>query len=411
MDYIAAHRSEDRYRRRRARPDPCDVGALLRVQWAYWLGIYPQARRELVAWELRARRMPHGVLREHALRKLASERLNAEGAALFAVLAPRRQRRRVVRLLVAYQVLYDFLDAVNEDPRWAELQSGLRLHRALTDAVRPDRSASEYYMDCPGFPDTADGGYLRALTQVCRRIVRTLPAASRNRHLLEHAAQRCAEAQSHNHAILVSGESQLIDWSVDRAGDRSDRPWWELAAGGVSSLAIHALLASVADPASTSEDAIKIDAAYFPAVCSLSTLLDSLADYHSDAGTANHSFIARYRDGDHAAERLVAIAAEAADRIKPLDNSRAHAIILAGIVGYYLSSPSVQKGFPAAAAQRLTRYIGPIATPMLAAMRARRELHSRGRRAAVSSHATRSSLGSKAAATPVAPAAPARARR
>jgi tetraprenyl-beta-curcumene synthase len=368
VDY--AHPSQARYRRRRAPPDPRDAIAMLRVQGAYWLSIYPQARRELGAWERRARSIPHGRLREHALGKVTTERLNAEGAALFAVLAPRGQRRRVVRLLVAYQVLYDFLDAVNEDPGWAELQSGLQLHQALTDAVRPDRRPSEYYLRHPELGDTADGGYLRALTQVCRRAVGALPAAARSALVLEHATERCAEAQSYNHAMLVSGESRLVDWSLAQAVEHSDQSWWELAAGGVSSLAIHALLASAADPASTTEDAVKLDAAYFPAVCALSTLLDSLADYYRDAGTANHSFIARYRD--HAAERLVAIAAEAADRIKTVRDSRTHAIILAGIVAYYLSSSSVQEGFPAAARESLMRYIGPLAVPMYTAMRVRR---------------------------------------
>jgi tetraprenyl-beta-curcumene synthase len=234
---------------------------------------------------------------------------------------------------------------------------------------------SDYYPHHPGLRDTEDGGYLRTLTQLCRRVVRTLPAAARSGHVLECATERCAQAQSHNHAMLVSGESGLIDWSAGRAGDHSDHPWWELAAGGVSSLGIHALLACAADPTSTVEDAVNLDAAYFPAICALSTLLDSLADYYRDAATANHSFIARYRDGDHAAERLVAIATEAADRIKPLRNSRTHAIILAGIVAYYLSSPSVQEGFPATARESLVRYIGPLEAPMHAAMRARRYVH------------------------------------
>jgi tetraprenyl-beta-curcumene synthase len=407
VDYRPPHSSRSRYGRRRAPPDPHDAIALVRVQGVYWLSIYPQARRELDAWRHVARTIPDAGLREHALGKLAREGLNAEGAALFAVLAPRTRRRHMVRLLVAYQVLYDFLDAVNEDPRWAELQSGLRLHRALTDAVRPDRATSDYYVDCPGLRGTADGGYSRALTQMCRRVVRTLPAASRNGHLLEQAAERCAEAQSHNHAMPLSGESQLIEWSVGSARDPSGRPWWELAAAGVSSLAIHAQLASAADPANTPEDAILLDAAYFPSICALSTLLDSLADYYRDAGTANHSFIARYRDVDHAAERLVAIGAEAADRIKPLRNSRAHAIILAGIVAYYLSSPSVEKGFPAAAAERLTRYIGPLAQPMRAAMRARRRMQTRSTRTPT---AKRSGL-EEMPATPEAQALPERARR
>jgi tetraprenyl-beta-curcumene synthase len=353
-----------------AAPDPRDALACLHVETAYWLRIYPRARRELAGWEELARGIPDGTLRQHALGKLSGEGLNAEAAAVFAVLAPRTRRRRVLRLTVAYQVLYDFLDAVNEDPAYADLETGLQLHRALIDAVVPDRRFVANSQRVPR--DCADGGYTRALRDVCRRLVRSLPGTACCADVLARSARRCAEAQSHNHAIATSGEAPLIEWSLAQAAGRSDGPWWELAAGGVSSLAVHALLASAADPASTRRDALEVDAAYFPSICALSTLLDSLADYYRDADTPSHSFIARYRSADHAAERLVAIAAESAEGIKRLRKSRLHATILAGIVAYYLSSPSVDEGFPAAAAESLVRHVGPLVVPMRAIMRARR---------------------------------------
>jgi hypothetical protein len=74
------------------------------VGLVYWLRIYPQVRRELAAWEHRAGRIPDPVLRNQARGKLTGERLNPEAAALFAVLAARAQRRRLVSLIVAYQV-------------------------------------------------------------------------------------------------------------------------------------------------------------------------------------------------------------------------------------------------------------------------------------------------------------------
>jgi tetraprenyl-beta-curcumene synthase len=342
------------------------------VGLVYWLGIYPQVRRELAGWEHRAGRIPDPVLRDQALGKLSGERLNPEAAALFAVLAPRAQRRRVVRLIVAYQVLYDYLDAVNEEPSCAELRNGLQLHRALTEAVSADLPISNYYLH---HPRHQDGGYTRALTEACRRIVPTLPSVARNVPVLADATDRCAQAQSRNHAILASGEAQLIAWSLAQAPGRSDYLWWELAAGGISCLGIHALLASAADPKANAKDAAQLDAAYFPSICAVSALLDSLADYHSDAGTSNHSFIAHYRDSAHAAERLVAIAADAAERTNRLRHSRRHAVILAGITSYYLSSPSARAGFPAPVAEALIRSVGSLATPMRAAMRARRYVH------------------------------------
>jgi len=383
-----------------------DALALLRVGTAYWLGIYPQARRELMAWERRARRIPDSMLRGHALGQLSGERLNPEAAALFAVLAPRAQRRRVVKLIVAYQVLYDYLDAVNEEPSLAELRRGLQLHRALTDAVLPDRPTGDYYLHHRELRGSGDGGYVSALVEACRRVVRALPAVGRGLPVLVRATERCGQAQSHNHAILVCGRSQLVEWSLAQAPDGGDYLWWELAAGGISCLGIHALLASAANASTGAQDAPAIDAAYFPAICALSSLLDSLADYHRDAGTTNHSFISHYRDGDEAAERLVAITADAAERIEPLPNSRLHAVILAGIASYYLSCPSVREGFPAAPAERLARHLGAMATPMRAAMRVRRRAHAKAAAASARTPSTqaqaleRPTLGAPAARAP-----------
>jgi tetraprenyl-beta-curcumene synthase len=354
-----------------------DLLTLVRVGVVYWLGIYPYVRRELASWDQRARRIPNQMLRRHATNQLAGERLNPEAAALFSVLAPRGSRRRVARLIVAYQVLYDYLDAVNEEPSLAELPCGLQLHRALTDAVLPDRAMSDYYAQHPELRGGADGGYMHGLTDACRRVVRTLPAARRSARVLANASQRCGEAQSYNHATLARDQAPLIEWSLAQAPDRCDYLWWELAAGGISCLGIHALLASAADPASNARDAASIDAAYFPAICALSSLLDSLADYHEDAGTSNHNFVLHYRDGAQAAERLATIFTDAAERVKPLRNRRLHAIILVGIASYYLSSPSLADDFPAAVAECLRRHVGALGSPMRAALRVRRRLRSK----------------------------------
>jgi tetraprenyl-beta-curcumene synthase len=374
MEYPRVHRSHGSHPRRAGPPSPRDALALLGLGVVYWLRIYPQSRRELARWEHRARTIPDRVLREQALGKLTGERLNPEAAALFAVLAPRAQRRRVVTLIVAYQVLYDYLDALNEGADSTELKNGLQLHRALTEAVVPDLPMSDYYRH---HPRHRDGGYMRALTEMCRCVVRTLPSLGCGAQVLARATERCAQAQSHNHAIVVWGESRLIAWSHTQASGRGDYLWWELAAGGISCLGIHALLASAADAATVERDSLGVDAAYFPPICALSALLDSLADYHSDADTANHRFVSHYRDGGHAAERLTAIAADAREGVKRLRHSRRHAIILAGISSYYLSSRSVEEGFPAAAAQSLIRSAGPLALPMRAVMRLRRRLHAR----------------------------------
>lgn len=366
---------------------------LLAVSAAYWIEINPQVRRELVAWEKCARRITDPVLREHALAKLSDERLNPEAAALFAVLAPRSQRRRVVSLLVAFQILYDYLDAINEEADGAELRDGLQLHRALTEAVLPERSLSDYYLH---HPRKEDARYLDALTRTCQSIAVSLPSIGECEDALARATVRCGAAQSHNHAAVLHGESPLVSWSLAQAGGRDQYLWWELAAGGIACLGVHALLACAANPRSSERDADEVDAAYFPSICALSALLDSLADYHRDGDAATHNFIAHYRDSGQAAQRLVAIASDAARGIERLPRARRHALILAGICAYYLSNDSVHEGFPAPAAESLMRHAGWVAMPLLVMMRARRRLRA---------------SGPSVPPTPEAPASPARAKR
>src|SRR5215203_6043755 len=82
----------------------------------YWLTVFPQARRELARWRRIAEAIPDDELRGLALTTLEEESGLAEGAAIFATLAPRRHRDALVRLLVAWQVAYDFLDTLDERP-------------------------------------------------------------------------------------------------------------------------------------------------------------------------------------------------------------------------------------------------------------------------------------------------------
>ncbi len=351
-----------------------EAGTLLGVGAVYWLSIHRQVRRELRHWDERARAIPDPRLREQALAKLSGERLNPEAAALFAVLAPRRQRRPVVSLIVAYQLLYDYLDGINELPGLDGLDDGLRMHASLAEALLPGRALSDPY---GGHPALDDGGYVHALCTACRRLAGELPSLAAASETIERAAGRCGEAQSHNHAALRRGRARLVAWSRDQGSARHGYLWWEMAAGGISCLNIHALIASAVDPRGGGEYAARVDEAYFPSVCAISALLDSLSDYHLDAHTGNHSFVAHYRDADQAASRLVAMVAEARRLGRSLHNRGRHAVILAGIVAYYISSPTVRHGFPAPAARRLRRSIGPVGACMYGAMRLRRRRHER----------------------------------
>ncbi len=345
-----------------------DVLALLRAGIIYWLTIYPHARRELRHWEHQAHTIPNSTLRTYAIQKLTDEHLNPEAAAFFATLSPRRHRHQLVRLIVAYQIMYDYLDAINEPADSAHLTNGLQLHSALTYVVSPQACPVDYYCY---HPQHDDGGYLNSLIKACRDTLHTLPSTRTIAPLLIHAADRCGEAQSHNHAVLAEGSKQLADWSATQA-DEHGYLWWELAAAGISCLAIHALFATASVPCMTLHDATHVDMAYFPPICSISALLDSLIDYPNDNGTTNHSFTGHYDSSAFASERFAAITIEAATMIDRLPQSHRHKIILAGIASFYLSAPEAMTEFAQPVTERVIDSLGKITTPVLAVMRFKR---------------------------------------
>jgi tetraprenyl-beta-curcumene synthase len=350
-----------------------ELVALVVAGVGYWLTVYPRARLEIRRWRRLADAIPDPTLRCHALHKLTRERLNPEAAALFSVLAPRRRRPVLVRLIVAFQIAYDYLDAINEQPDGAGVRNGLQLHSALRDAVSSKelRADGDYYAH---HPQREDGGYLAALVAACRAALRALPGANALEPTLVRAAERCCEAQSRNHAVVVEGEEQLIAWS-QALGDRAGYRWWELAAAGISCLALHALFAAAASP-TTRAQARRVDAAYFPSVCAISALLDSLIDRPHDAGGTNHSFVAHYPGAAAAAQRFAAIAAEARTLVRGLAGSDRHALILAGISSFYLSAPEARSELAAPAAASTLACLGATTTPILAVMRWRRSASS-----------------------------------
>jgi tetraprenyl-beta-curcumene synthase len=353
-------------------PNLQDAFSLLAAGVTHWLEIAPRARGELHHWRRHARSAPDPTLRKLALEKLWSEALNPEAAAFFAILAPRKNRRGLIRLIVAYQAMYDYLDAVNEPTAAAPLRNGLQLHRILAHTVRPPAGPVDYYAHNPQHDD---GGYLEALKGACRDILKSLPSIATVNQPLYNAAERCGEAQARNHAITVEGRDQMMHWSREQA-PRSGYLWWELAAAGISCLAIHALFAAAATPRMTPREAQLIDAAYFPPVCAISALLDSLIDLPLDAGTTNHSFAAHYRSSGLVAERYATIIDSAGEMLSKLHLGRRHKIILAGITGYYLSAPEAATDFARPATARAIDVSRPMIRPILALMRIRRRGHS-----------------------------------
>ncbi len=97
------------------------------------------------------------------------------------------------------------------------------------------------------------------------------------------------------------------------------------------------LIALAADPRTTAAQARAAERSYCVSFGALNTLLESLVDLPDDLRSGDHSLVSYYAGPAEAAERMGEIAAAAradADRLAHADR---HAVILAGMVGFYLS--------------------------------------------------------------------------
>lgn len=336
---------------------------------SFWLVVFPLSRRELRTWRQRARQIPDPSLRAHALRKLDTEHLTAECAAGFALMGTPRALRHVVRFCVAFEVAYDYLDALGEQPAVDMLASNRSLYAALVSAVSPSH-ALDLRRD--------DGGYLEALVAACRTSLAALPGHRHTLPALHRLTQRAAEAQSLHHAAMQHGERMLEGWA-DRQPERETMDWWELAAAGGSPLGVYALGAAAAHANLTCAQARIVEQAYFPWIAALSWLLEGLVDIDEDLAAGSRSYLVHYPSAQTMAQRLATIAARALGDARALPHGVRHTFLLTGMASMYLSHAQASASTAREAAEHVRRATGGLASPLLLTLRIRRRIAARGR--------------------------------
>jgi len=275
--------------------------------------------------------IPDSPLRQDALGALDSKRTHIAGAALFWTL-PKHRDLRLLRLLVAYEIILEFLDNAHE--RAANEANGHQLHRALIEALNPSAPISDYYRNHPW---KNDAGYLRALVETCREGCLLLPSYQGVRWLVLRGARRCGDAQSLNHEASrhPSGDALKAWAEIEFPGEQESR-WWELSAAASSSVGVHALLALAA--CSPREDYAQVNAAYVPWICALSTMLDSYVDQSRDHAAGQHSYLDYYPSPEIAVCRIRELIRRSTREASGLRDGQRHVLIIAGMVAMYLSA-------------------------------------------------------------------------
>lgn len=344
--------------------------ATLRTLITYETSIVPHARREIRRWAHAAARIPDPILRHHATDAIAVDASNAEAVAAFAAIAPRRFRYTTVELLVTYQLLVDYVDTLGERVCAERLLAGLAIGGALAAAVAVP--ASPIDLD----PLGDDGGYLVALVAACRSLLWQLPAAAVVEQPAHVAAVRCGDALAHTHTAAEHDSiADLRAWAHAQE-DAAGYSWWEIAAGGNSSIAILALLGTAADAQTVARNADAIAGAYWPHVCVMSTMLDSLVDYERDAVSGDLSFVSHYPDRAAARRGIVDSATNSLAATRRLRHSHIHMMIVCGVAGYYAAG-ATRGSLASEIMPTLLAALRPTATPIIVALRGQHQLRGR----------------------------------
>ncbi|HEY2217150.1 MAG TPA: DUF2600 family protein [Solirubrobacteraceae bacterium] len=334
----------------------------------YWLTVFPRVVLELRHWRRSARRIADPTSRQLALDSLA-KRSNMEGAAAFAAFVPWGRRAGVVRALVAFQAIYNYADMLAEQPSSDPVAAAQRLHQALLRALDPgsQRQSGEAGALAPVAND-----FLKEMTDACETALWQLPSYGVVATTVCRAAERIIAFQS----LSLDHRGALEAWATGQGPETAGYAWWEVAAAAGSSLAVHALIAAAAAPQLQTHEVAAIDAAYFPSVGALHSLLDSLVDQAEDAETGQLRLLDCYPSRRHALDGLERLAGQALTAARELSHGagrqRQHELLLTAMACSYLSAPEASAVGVDPIRRAVQASLGPLARPMLLVFALRR---------------------------------------
>jgi tetraprenyl-beta-curcumene synthase len=297
----------------------------------------PAVTGELAAWRRRALQIPDAEIRADALSALAGKRGHTDGAVLFSILAARRSRG-LLRVLSAYELIWDFLDTADEHAtKFGGVRNGKQLHLALFDALDPSCPASDYYRYHPW---KRDGGYLRALLEACREGSGWLASYELVRPLLLREGWHAKVLAFNHDTDPYRRDAALQEWASSELA--TDRPlWWFERTGAASaSLTIHALLAISSRKDCDRLTAERVQRAYSGWISAATTMLDSYADQVEDRASGNHSYISHYGSSQAATSRVCRLLRAGIQDAGVLPDAQRHVLIVSCMAAMYLSKPS-----------------------------------------------------------------------
>ena len=298
--------------------------------------VFPQVKRELAKWEQEAELIPNFDLRSQALQSICNKSFHCMGGAVYA-LYPQASRETVIRFIVAYQTISDYLDNLVDNMGVYDEKAFAQLHLAMEDGLQPEKPLHDYYRYYPHREDH----YLLKLIEVCRECLKSLPQKNLVNEEMIWQARQYSYLQTYKHLDPDVREKRLSQWI---ASHRSQYPLneWELAAATGSTLGIFVLFSAACNSQLKKEEVVNIMRVYFPWINSIHILLDYLIDLQEDQETGQFNFVEYYRNTEQANRRLRYILTEVQKGVKGLNYAQFHKTVLQGLLAMYLSDPKVE---------------------------------------------------------------------
>lgn len=151
----------------------------------------PSAARQMHMWRARAQAAIDAPIHQDALDVFARKRTHSDGAGPFWTLH-RRRTPALLRLLIAYQPMVDFLGYASERGVRASSYGGARIHAALIDAIDLGTALSDHYRHHPGVRTPATCVRTCSPAASGSRSCPPYPGRSRSRCSKRSAARRCS---------------------------------------------------------------------------------------------------------------------------------------------------------------------------------------------------------------------------
>jgi tetraprenyl-beta-curcumene synthase len=277
-----------------------------------------------------------------------------------------------LRLLVAYEILADFLDCVNERVAHVGIENGLYMHRALRDALAPGVPVADYYRYQP---HNNDRGFLHLLVASCQETCVLLPSFPTVRPFVARAASLTDVLALNHEPDPSTRDAALQAWAKDRFPAHPELAWFECCGSASAWLTILALLAHAADAGCETPEAEEVYDAYLPWVSLTGTMLDSYADVAEDEADGAHSYIAHYPDHQVAVDRLIEILGRSLQEVAGLHNGQRHLVVVACMVAMFLSKDSARAPAIRSSTSKITRASGPLTGLLVPVLRAWRTFY------------------------------------